>query len=60
MKTRSVFALVLCLFLSFTALAPAQTPTPAVPAKDWDRIEKPESAGYSSARLAALTAEAEL
>ena len=29
---------------------------PAFPGKDWEKIEKPESVGYSSARLQALRA----
>lgn len=31
-------------------------PGPAFPGRDWERIEKPESVGYSSARLQALRA----
>jgi CubicO group peptidase (beta-lactamase class C family) len=33
---------------------PAEDLKPTVPAAEWERIEKPESAGYSSARLDAL------
>jgi len=34
--------------------APAQSKAPAYPGKEWERIEKPEAVGYSSARLQAL------
>ncbi len=33
---------------------PAELLRPSFPEKDWERIEKPESAGYSSARLQGL------
>ena len=48
MKPRSAVSLVLCLSLSWPALAPAQAPLPAVPGKDWERIEKPKAVGYSA------------
>jgi CubicO group peptidase (beta-lactamase class C family) len=53
-----VSLLVVCLSVSFSAAqtAPTQSKEKATvyPSKDWERIEKPESAGYSSARLQAL------
>jgi len=41
-----------CLLLA--ALLPAQTPPRVFPGKSWERIEKPEAVGFSSARLEAL------
>jgi CubicO group peptidase (beta-lactamase class C family) len=50
----------LCLALSSpprqAAVTEAQEKGPAFPGKTWERIEKPESVGYSSARLQALRA----
>jgi CubicO group peptidase (beta-lactamase class C family) len=48
--------LVVCLSLGFSARQTAltQSKAPAYPGKEWERIEKPESVGYSSARLQAL------
>jgi CubicO group peptidase (beta-lactamase class C family) len=48
--------LAVCLSLNFSygAAAQAQAKTAVYPGKDWERIEKPEAAGYSSARLQAL------
>lgn len=44
-----------CLALnSFSGNAQTKTEGAVVPGKDWERIEKPESVGYSSARLQAL------
>ncbi len=54
----SVGLLVVGLSLGFYAgrAAPPQSKekAPAYPGKDWERIEKPEAVGYSSARLQAL------
>ncbi len=50
--------IVLCLSVASstarTAGLPAQNKHPVFPAKEWERIEKPETVGYSSARLQAL------
>jgi CubicO group peptidase (beta-lactamase class C family) len=52
----SSVVLLLCLALAPAAqqAAPAQTAAHAFPGREWQRIESPESVGYSSARLKAL------
>ncbi|MCI0491048.1 MAG: beta-lactamase family protein [Blastocatellia bacterium] len=49
-----IFALVLSSFSGQAAAFQSKEKADVFPAKDWERIEKPESAGYSSARLEAL------
>ncbi len=51
-----VIALSLCVSVSFSAQAPRADASGVFPGRDWERIERPESVGYSSARLKALRA----
>ena len=48
------FALCLCVRFMLLPHALADTQKPAFPGAEWDAIAKPESAGYSSARLEVL------
>jgi len=48
------FGWALCALGVCATLAYAQDAQPVVPGRDWERISKPEDAGYSSAKLDAL------
>jgi len=53
-RSLPVLILVFCLLLAGPLAAQTQARSKVFPGESWERIEKPESVGYSSARLEAL------
>lgn len=49
-----LIGVLLLLFVSFAPQSQSREKATTFPGKEWERIEKPESVGYSSARLQAL------
>jgi CubicO group peptidase (beta-lactamase class C family) len=52
----SILVIIVVILSSFSGGAQTETKAPAFPGKTWEKVDKPESVGYSSARLKALRA----